>query len=171
LKDLNNDSSERLVLQEENNPGQYDRLNPWYDEDVTQICKWLGIEDELDLEKFVQLFPSYSPQQASFSTDDRYCEISNEPVWSGKIVEELERTLRIILNNKQKWAEEMEFVMNRMKIKLILIDRVKVSTTKLRYRYQSPYDFQDAKFSSKIAREELLALIEGARIKGISNKA
>jgi hypothetical protein len=110
---------------EDNNEEEYG-ICDWSDEDMQRIINWLGMDD-VDPPTFRNLVPDLATLHTSIEIDD--CEYSNpldRRAWNGQIVADLERILRLFLNSEDDWIKEMEFVANRIRIKSILINRVKV---------------------------------------------
>lgn len=131
LKDLDSSTDQSIVVffeEVKETAREWSKTMPWTDENVQLITDWLGIKDVGTVE-FAALFPQTTPKNSSHSTnqsDRRYEKVDNEREWYGNISEELERILRLFLNDGDGWAEESEFVMNRIKVKLILMNRIKV---------------------------------------------
>lgn len=105
-----------------------DRKSLWSEDDKQMISNWLGVTDKIDMDMFKYLLPSRSPFCASLSTPSTE-DIQDAQKWNGQLTgDEIERLTRLYLNNEPDWAKEIEFVANRMKVKLILMNRVKVRT-------------------------------------------
>lgn len=105
-----------------------DDLESWSDDDKQMILHWLGIPDKIDMEMFKCLLPSRSPSRNSLSTPSTANNVLHDvQKWNGQLTgDEIDRLTRSFLNNEPDWAKEIEFVANRMKAKLILMNRVKV---------------------------------------------
>eukprot|EP00029_Vermamoeba_vermiformis_P005837 TRINITY_DN2137_c0_g1_i4.p1 TRINITY_DN2137_c0_g1~~TRINITY_DN2137_c0_g1_i4.p1 ORF type:complete len:511 (-),score=31.72 TRINITY_DN2137_c0_g1_i4:156-1688(-) len=140
LKSLDSEDSQQFNLSSDLNNEAYHVSEMWSKESVQQIMNWLGITD-VDPKKFSALFPSKSPDTASFSLSKAGYELDYIRKWNGQIGPELERILAMFLNADEGWAEEMEFVTNHIKIKSILINRAK-----------------ETKFSTELAHDEFFAL-------------
>lgn len=133
LKELGSDSVTELLLTSKNDASlwgediaNYRGAYYWSDDDVETILDWLKIPEEVDLSMFRKLMPAKTPPLASLSTVGRYGEYKNV-AWNGQITsKEVARLTKLFLNNENEWAKEIEFAANRMKTKLILLNRAKV---------------------------------------------
>lgn len=101
------------------------RTCDWNNEDMQRIINWLGMDD-VDPPTFRCLVPNLATLHTFLSSDCEYSYSLDRRAWNGQIVAELERILRLFLNSEDDWIKEMEFVANRIRIKSILINRVKV---------------------------------------------
>lgn len=100
----------------------------WKDEDKQAILNWLGVSEEIDMVMFKSIMPVINLEAASLSIchHDRDRSI-DEAKWKGYLSsDEIDWLMRLFLNDKPDWAEEIELIANKIKVKLILMDRVKV---------------------------------------------
>jgi hypothetical protein len=146
LKKLGSDFSEKFHLSSffVMSPSFTEEEEPlsWPKETVQRIIDWLGFEMTP-----VQFFCSF-PSAILDEPDAFSVQVFREKQeWDGQIIQGLEAAQTLFLRDEQAWCKKLEFLMARIKIKLILLNRVKA-----------------ARFSTKNARNEFLTLIEHASL-------